>query len=71
MLGAFLLGVLTKRATQIGVIGGMAISLGVMLLIRFETSLAWTWYVLVGTIVCSLSGYLLSLVFPRGGESQS
>jgi solute:Na+ symporter, SSS family len=71
MLGAFLLGVLTKRANQTGVIAGMTLSLGVMLFIRFETNLAWTWYVLVGTTVCSVTGYLLSLVFGGQRESQS
>lgn len=65
MLGAFLLGVLTKRANQRGVMAGMAISLCVMLLIRFETSIAWTWYVLIGTLICAGTGYLISLFFPR------
>ncbi len=65
MLGAFLLGVLTKRANQRGVMSGMALSLSVMLLIRFETSIAWTWYVLIGTIICAGAGYLISLAFPQ------
>ncbi|OYW01450.1 MAG: hypothetical protein B7X11_04050, partial [Acidobacteria bacterium 37-65-4] len=62
MLGAFLLGVLTKRANQIGVMTGMAVSLAVMTWIKFQTPLAWTWYVLVGTAVCASVGYLVSLV---------
>jgi Na+/proline symporter len=61
MLGAFLLGVLTRRANQRGVIAGMTLSLVVMLLIRFETSIAWTWYVLIGTVVCVLTGMIVSL----------
>ena len=48
MLGAFLLGVLTTRANQAGVMTGIAVSLGCMLLVKNFTSLAWTWYVLVG-----------------------
>src|SRR5207302_733911 len=47
MLGAFLLGVLTKRANQIGVMSGMALSLAFMLWIKLYTSIAWTWYVLM------------------------
>ena len=62
MLGAFLLGVLTKRATQAGVMTGMAFSLVVMLCVRFYTTLAWTWYVLAGTTVCFAVGYGVSLI---------
>jgi Na+/proline symporter len=64
MLGAFLLGVLTKRANQIGVICGMLASLSTMLLVKFYTSIAWTWYVLIGTLVCWTVGYLVSSLFP-------
>jgi len=64
MLGAFLLGVLTRRANQCGVMAGMAFSLGFMLLINFATSIAWTWYVLMGTAVCSAAGYAVSLLAP-------
>src|SRR5262244_1708043 len=61
LLGAFLLGVLTKRANQRGVMAGMAISLALMLLINFTTSIAWTWYVLTGTAICLAVGYAVSL----------
>ena len=62
MLGAFLLGVLTKRANQTGVMSGMATSLVFMLLIWYKTPIAWTWYVLFGTAVCFIVGYAVSLV---------
>src|SRR5437660_958585 len=65
MLGAFLLGVLTRRANQKGVMTGMACALIVMLYVWLKTPLAWTWYVLTGTIVCSSIGYLVSLVTHR------
>lgn len=65
MLGAFLLGVLTRRANQTGVMAGMAASLAFMLLIKFQTSIAWTWYVLMGTTVCLAVGYAVSLVTKR------
>ena len=64
MLGAFLLGVLTNRANQRGVMAGMTMSLLFMLLIRFTTSIAWTWYVLMGTAVCLAVGYTISLLMP-------
>ena len=65
MLGAFLLGVLTKKANQLGVIVGMLVSMTVMLFVKFYTDLAWTWYVLVGTVICFSVGYVVSALFPR------
>ena len=62
MLGAFLLGVLTRRANQGGVIAGIAVSLGCMVAVKAFSSLAWTWYVLVGTVICVSVGYGVSLV---------
>ena len=64
MLGACLLGVLTRRANEPGVMAGIAVSLGCMLLVWFFTTLAWTWYVLVGTLICVTVGYLTSLFVP-------
>ena len=63
MLGAFLLGVLTKRANTAGVIAGMTISAASMLAIWWTTKLAWTWYVLVGTAICFAFGYASSVLF--------
>jgi len=62
MLGAFLLGVLTKRANQVGVMTGMAVSLVTMLMVKIFTSIAWTWYVLMGTLVCLAVGYTVSII---------
>jgi SSS family transporter len=60
MLGAFLLGVLTKRTTERGVMIGIGVSLASMIGIRMFTPLAWTWYVLAGTAVCSSVGWVAS-----------
>jgi SSS family transporter len=60
MLGAFLLGVLTRRTNQAGAMAGIAMSLVCMLLIKSYTGLAWTWYVLVGTSICMAVGYTVS-----------
>jgi solute:Na+ symporter, SSS family len=62
MLGAFLLGVMSRRASQRGVMAGMAVSLIFMLLIKVYTLIAWTWYVLMGTLVCLAVGYSVSLL---------
>ena len=74
MLGAFLLALLTRRANQTGVIAGIAVSLVTMLMVWWKTPLAWTWYVVTGTIVACAVGYLVSLAVPdardtRGGVS--
>jgi len=69
MLGAFLLGVLTRRANERGVMAGMVISLGLMLLINFTTSAAWTWYVLAGSVICLAVGYAVSLSVPAKAVS--
>lgn len=62
MLGAFLLGVATTRVRQRDVMIGIGVSLGAMIAVRLFTPLAWTWYVLVGTVVCGGSGWIASHV---------
>jgi SSS family solute:Na+ symporter len=60
MLGAFLLGVLTTRATERGVIAGIGVSLALMIAVRLFTPLAWTWYVLTGALLCMSVGWMAS-----------
>lgn len=71
MLGAFCLGVLTRRATSVGVIAGMVVSAATMLAIWWTTKLAWTWYVAVGTAVCFGVGYFVSAVAPAGTSART
>jgi solute:Na+ symporter, SSS family len=68
MLGAFLLGVLTRRANSVGVVAGMLASMACMLTIKIYTTLAWTWYVITGTVVCLVVGYVVSAAFPPRKE---
>lgn len=49
LLGAFALGVLTKRPSQGAAIVGMAVGIGVVTI--FRDSMAYPWYALVGTLV--------------------
>ena len=62
MLGAFLLGVLTKSANERGVMAGIGVSLAAMICVRVFTPLAWTWYVLAGTAICMCVGLVVSRV---------
>jgi SSS family solute:Na+ symporter len=65
MLGVFFLGVLTKRANSKGSILGMAVGLASMLSIWYFSSIAFTWYVLIGTAITFAIGYFASLFFSR------
>jgi SSS family transporter len=64
MLGAFCLGVLTRRANTAGVIAGIVVSAASMFAIWWTTKLAWTWYVAVGTAICVAVGYIVSICTP-------
>jgi Na+/proline symporter len=61
LLGLFLLGVLTRRANQKGAMIGMVFGFGTELYLWTRTSVPWTWYVVIGTVVTFGVGYTLSL----------
>ena len=65
MLGGFLLGVLTKRANEHGAILGMAFGLVSMLGVWAASDIAFTWYVLIGTMITFAVGYGASLLSAR------
>jgi SSS family solute:Na+ symporter len=70
MLGAFLLGVFTKRANEKGTITAMAVGLASMLSIWYYSTIAFTWYVLIGAAITFATGYSASLLF-RARPSKS
>jgi SSS family transporter len=61
LLGVFLLGVLTRKPREGAAIAGVAAGLSMVIGIHFYTPIAWTWYVLIGTITTFLVGLLASL----------
>ncbi len=61
LLGVFLLGLLTRRATQSGAIAGMLCGLVLNIYIWFEGHIAWTWYVTIGSCATFIIGYVASL----------
>ncbi len=67
MLGIFLLGVLTRRATSRGALVGALCALATLGYVIRCTSIAWTWYVAIGTMVTFGVGLLISLLGPRTG----
>ena len=62
LLGVFLLGLLTKRPGEIAAMCGMTASLAVTLYVKFYTSIAFTWYVMIGTAVTLAVGLLVGLI---------
>ncbi len=64
VLGVFLVGAFFKRVTQTPALVGMAASILLMIYIKFFTPLAWTWYVLVGSLTTLVVAWLASLIFP-------
>jgi SSS family transporter len=57
LLGAFALGVFTKRPGQRAAIAGIICGIGTVTLLRDQ--MAWPWYVLVGSVITFLVGSLL------------
>jgi Na+(H+)/acetate symporter ActP len=62
LLGVFLLGVLTRRANQLGAIIGMACGLAAEIYLWQWTRVPWTWWVMIGTTVTFATGYSASLI---------
>jgi hypothetical protein len=62
LLGVFLLGVLTQRVGQNAASFGVLAGLAVILYVRFMTPIAWTWWVLIGTLATFAGGFCASLL---------
>lgn len=60
LLGVFLLGVLTRRATQNGATVGMLCGFATELYLWLGTPVPWTWYAAIGTAVTFVVGYAMS-----------
>ena len=65
LLGAFLLGILTRRANQPGAIAGMLCGFATELYLWLRTPVPFTWWVMIGTVVTFTVGYLISCLSPR------
>ena len=61
MLGIFLLGVLTRRANSRGALAGALCALATLGYVMHFTTIAWTWYVAIGTVVTFTVGFVVSL----------
>ncbi|MFQ6618602.1 MAG: hypothetical protein ACE5QV_07940, partial [Fidelibacterota bacterium] len=69
MLGAFLLGRLFNKATEMGTISGMLLGL-IMMLFVSRTSTAWPWYVMIGCVTTVSTGMLFSYLSTKDKSYQ-
>ncbi len=71
LLGAFLLGVLTRRANQRGAMVGMVCGFGVELYLWLGTHVPWTWWVMIGAAVTFCVGWVVSSFFGVDVENEN
>jgi SSS family solute:Na+ symporter len=71
LLGVFLLGVLTRRANQLGAMVGMLFGFCVESYLWGWTHVPWTWWVFIGTTVTFVIGWMVSVAMgsPSGPEN--
>jgi SSS family transporter len=62
LLGVFLLGVLTRRATEAGAMVGFFVGFFLNLYIWQFTKIPFTWYVMIGSLITFAAGYIFSVV---------
>jgi SSS family solute:Na+ symporter len=69
LLGAFLLGVLTRRANQFGTAIGMLCGFAVEVYLWKFTIVPWTWLVMIGTAITFSVGYMSSRLISSAHQS--
>jgi solute:Na+ symporter, SSS family len=70
LLGVFLLGVLTRKATEHGAMAGMLCGFVLNIYLWQFTKVPFTWYVALGSIVTFAVGYIASLLLPEDAGSR-
>jgi solute:Na+ symporter, SSS family len=65
LLGVFLLGVLTRRANQLGSAIGMLCGFAIEVFLWKYTAVPWTWWVAIGSLTTFSVGYAFSFVLPQ------
>jgi solute:Na+ symporter, SSS family len=68
VLGAFLVGVLTRRVGAAAMIAGMVLGAFVLIAAWWTGAVAWTWYALIGAGVTGAGALTVSLVLPVEGS---
>jgi SSS family transporter len=69
VLGVFLVGTFLRRVSEPPALIGMVTSIVLMLYVRFWTPLAWTWYVLLGSLITFAVAWAAGFAFaPASAE---
>jgi Na+/proline symporter len=63
VLGVFLVGTFLRRVSEPPALIGMAASIGVMLYVSLGTTIAWTWYGVIGSGVTFIVAWAVSFLF--------
>jgi SSS family transporter len=71
LLGVFLLGVLTKRASERGAMAGMLFGFLLNLYLWLFTHVPFTWYVTLGGIATFIVGYSMSVVLAQAADPRA
>jgi SSS family transporter len=71
VLGIFLVGTFLRRVSEPPALIGMLVSIACMLYVRFMTPLAWTWYVLLGSLITFVVAYAASFAFAPAPAAKS
>jgi SSS family transporter len=66
VLGVFLLGVLSKSATERGAVAGLLFGLMLNLYLWLGTAISFTWYVVFGSVATFVVGYAVSKTSSHG-----
>ena len=69
VLGVFLVGTFLRRVSQPPALIGMLASIAAMLYVFFATKIAWTWYVLLGSLITLVVAWVASFAFSPAPES--
>jgi len=70
VLGVFLVGTFLKRVSQTPALIGMIVAIVVMLIIRFKTPVAFTWYGFFGSMITFFVAWIASFAFPPTDETR-
>ena len=69
MLGVFVLGMFTNHINEKGAIAGLVSGVAVVSIVAQNTNVYWMWNNLIGLIVTTLIGYIISYI--TGGEKKA
>ncbi|MCL5104499.1 MAG: sodium/solute symporter [Armatimonadetes bacterium] len=64
LLGMFLLGMLSKRANNVGVVAGALFGAAATIFATYVLKIHWLWYFVVGSMGTLAGGYVLSFLSP-------